>query len=108
MVEHSGLSLDITPNDLYDRYLLYGGIVHHVVAPTLMQKQIKKDLIANLENLDLSILQKKGANVDHDAWNKSRRKGRGSFLMMVFCDIPVHLLNREWKKYSTASPWKKR
>ena len=62
MVEHSGLGLDITPNDLYDRYLLYGGIVHHVVAPTLMQKQIKKDLVAHLENLDL-----KAANVDRDA-----------------------------------------
>ena len=67
MVEHSGLGLDITPDDLYDRYLLYGGIVRHVVAPTLMQKQIKKDLVAHLENLDLSILQKKGANVDRDA-----------------------------------------
>ena len=67
MVEHSGLGLDITPDDLSDRYLLYGGIVRHVVAPTLMQKQIKKDLVAHLENLDLSILQKKGANVDRDA-----------------------------------------
>ena len=67
MVEHSGLGLDITPDDLFDRYLLYGGIVRHVVAPTLMQKQIKKDLVAHLENLDLSILQKKGANVDRDA-----------------------------------------
>ena len=67
MVEHSGLGLDITPDDLYDRYLLYGGIVRHVVAPTLMQKQIKKDLVAHLENLDLSKLQKKGANVDRDA-----------------------------------------
>ena len=66
MVEHSGLGLEITPDDLYDRYLLYGGIVHHFVAPTLMQKQIKKDLVAHLENLDLSILQK-GANVDRDA-----------------------------------------
>ena len=67
VVEHSGLSLDITPDDLYDRYLVYGGIVRHIVAPTLMQKQIKKDLIAHLENLDLSILQKKGADVDRDA-----------------------------------------
>ena len=67
MVEHSGLSLNITPDGLYDRYLLYGGIVRHVVAPTLMQKQIKKDLVAHLENLDLSILQNEAANVDHDA-----------------------------------------
>ena len=32
-----------------------------------MQQQIKEDLVAHLENLDLSILQKKAANVDHDA-----------------------------------------
>ena len=67
MVEHSGLDLDITPDDLYDRYLLYGGIVHHIVAPRVMQKRIKKDLVARLQNLDLSKLQKKGANVDRDA-----------------------------------------
>ena len=66
IVEHSGRNLDITPDDLYDRYLLYGGIVRHVAAPRLMQTQIKKNLDARLENLDLSILQKKAANVDHD------------------------------------------
>ena len=64
MVEHSGL--DITPDDLYDRYLLYGGIVRHIVAPTLMQKRIKKNLVARLQNLDLSILQNEAANVDRD------------------------------------------
>ena len=67
IVEHSGLGLDITPNDLYDRYLLYGGIVRHIVAPRVMQQQIKEDLVARLQNLDLSKLQKKGANVDRDA-----------------------------------------
>lgn len=66
IVEHSG-GLDITPDDLCDRYHLYGGIVRHVVAPTLMQKRIKKDLDDRLENLDLSILQKKAANVDREA-----------------------------------------
>ena len=66
MVEHSGLGLDITPDDLYDTYLLYGGIVRHIVAPPVMQKRIKKNLDARLENLDLSILQKKAANVDRD------------------------------------------
>ena len=71
MVEHSGLGLDITPDDLYDRYLLYGGIVRHVVAPTLMQEEIKEDLVAHLQNLDLSILQKKGANVDRDAMSNN-------------------------------------
>ena len=65
MVEHSGL--DITPDDLYDRYLLYGRIVRHIVAPPVMQQQIKEDLVARLQNLDLSKLQKKGANVDRDA-----------------------------------------
>ena len=67
IVEHSGLGLDITPDDLYDRYLLYGGIVRHIVAPRVMQQQIKEDLVARLQNLDLSKLQKKGANVDCDA-----------------------------------------
>ena len=66
IVEHSGPGLDITPDDLYDRYLLYGGIVRHVVAPRLMQKEIKKDLVARLRNLDLSILQNEAANVDRD------------------------------------------
>ena len=67
IVEHSGLGLDITPDDLYDRYLLYGGIVRHIVAPRVMQQQIKEDLVARLQNSDLSKLQKKGANVDRDA-----------------------------------------
>ena len=67
MVEHSGPGLDITSDDLYDRYLLYGGIVRHIVATPVMQKRIKKNLDARLENLDLSILQKKAANVDRDA-----------------------------------------
>jgi len=67
VVEHSGLGLDITPDDLCDRYLLYGGIVRHIVAPTVKQKKINNDLLDRLENLDLSILQKKAANVDRDA-----------------------------------------
>ena len=126
MVEHSGPGLDITHDDLYDRYLLYGGIVRHIVAPPVMQKRIKEDLDARLQNLDLSILQKKAANVDRDATGnnvsgfilcydgkrvaleRKSQEGWGSFLMTVFCDIPARLLNREWKKYSTASPWKKR
>ena len=63
-VEHSGL--DITPEDVCDRYILYGGIFRHVVAPTVRQKQIKRHLDNRLANLDLSKLQKKPANVDRD------------------------------------------
>lgn len=65
IVEHSGL--DITLDDLCDRYLLYGGIVRHILTPTLKQKETKNNLIARLANVDLSILQKKAADVDRDA-----------------------------------------
>ena len=126
MVEHSGLGLNITPDELYDRYLLYGGIVRRIVAPPVMQQQIKEDLIAHLENLDLSILQKKGANIDRDATGnnvsgfilcydgkrvtleRKSQEGKGIFFDDRVLQYTSAFVEQRVEEYSTASPWKKR
>ena len=64
LTEHA--NLEITFDELFNNFHLYGGIIRHHLKPRMNWAGTRKELDERLLHLDLKTLQSKAANVDRD------------------------------------------